>query len=163
MKPSWMRLVTLYKDHRELSHPLSPSKNTRNQRSAIQKRTHQWAHVGTLILDLQPPELWEGNFWFLQATQSMIICYSSLEELRHHVTNTLVIVIFRYHCEHSYGYADMKNCWLMCSSSVDKGKQSSQGDVPIYAPSSSKTAVNTFNHLLFSPWAVQLCSLPWPN
>lgn len=37
--------------------------------------------AGTLILDLQPPWLWEINFYCLEATQSVLFCDGSLNGL----------------------------------------------------------------------------------
>ena len=39
-------------------------------------------HAGTLLLDLQPPELWDTNFCGLSATQSSVFYSSSLKGLR---------------------------------------------------------------------------------
>lgn len=36
-----------------------------------------------LILDFQPLELWERNFWHLSATQSIVLCYCSVNWAKH--------------------------------------------------------------------------------
>ena len=38
----------------------------------------------TLILDFQPPELWENKCPVIEATKSMVFCYSSSSKLIHH-------------------------------------------------------------------------------
>ena len=42
------------------------------------------SHTCTLILDLQPPKIWEKNlfFFFSWATQSVEFCYSSVNRIR---------------------------------------------------------------------------------
>lgn len=37
--------------------------------------------ASTLVSDFQVPELWEKTFLWFEATQSVVICYSSLREL----------------------------------------------------------------------------------
>ena len=46
-------------------------------------------HADTLISDFQPPESWAINICCLQATQSVMLCYSSLNGLRHQEKVTL--------------------------------------------------------------------------
>ena len=38
----------------------------------------------TLILDFQPPELWENKCPVVEATKSMVFCYNSSSKLTHH-------------------------------------------------------------------------------
>jgi len=45
-------------------------------------RGHSPDHAGTLILDFQPPELGAINFFCLEATQSVVFCHNSLNELK---------------------------------------------------------------------------------
>lgn len=42
--------------------------------------SHQWESADTLILDLQPPKLWESEF--LLSHQPVVFCYSTLNGLR---------------------------------------------------------------------------------
>ena len=54
-----------------------------SEKSATWKRdSPESDHAGTLILDFQPLELWEIHFCCLLVTQSVVLCYSSLNRLR---------------------------------------------------------------------------------
>ena len=70
----------LIKETPESSLTLSPAREetTRKPLSVTWKRVlTRTRRVAPLILDFQHPELWEIDFCCLQATQSMVFCYSS--------------------------------------------------------------------------------------
>ena len=79
VEPSWMGLVPLKRDPRELPHPFRHVRH--NEKSANWKRALT-DHAGTLITDFQPPKLWATNFCCLWATQFVVLCYNSLNRLR---------------------------------------------------------------------------------
>lgn len=72
---------------RYLTNLSSPFPRCEDTMKSVTRRELSTSHAGAWTSDFQPPELWALHFCCLWATQSGVVCYTSLNQLKHYIEN----------------------------------------------------------------------------